>query len=84
MSMAEIVCIMNGPPRRSRCERYSLCHRCSIRVGILILEQFEQRLGQRAGHGRIQARHLAPAGDPVVGLDLDVRLGAGPHGLEAA
>ena len=41
---------------------------------VLAVEQLEQRLGQGAGDLRLQAGDLAPAGDLVVGLDLDVGL----------
>src|SRR5262249_30684466 len=43
---------------------------------VLTVEQLRQRADQGDGDGGFQAGDFAPAGDLVVGLDLDERLGA--------
>ncbi len=47
--MAEMVCVMNGPPRMSRWARNSFCQRCSTRVG------FSSRSSSRSDSARAQA-----------------------------
>ena len=49
---------------------------------VLAVEQLEERFGQAAGDLRLQAGDLAPAGDLVVGLDLDVGLGPDRRGVQ--
>ncbi len=51
--------------------------------GVLLEELLAQRLGQGAGDARLQPGDLAPAGDFVIGLDLDVGLGPNRRGHEA-
>jgi hypothetical protein len=41
---------------------------------VLAVEEFKQRLSQSPRDVRFEARDLAPAGDAVIGLDLEVRL----------
>src|SRR5262249_19076594 len=44
--------------------------------------QLEERLREGARHLRVETRHLAPAVDLLVGLDLEIGLGADDEGTQ--
>src|SRR5207302_7749718 len=49
--------------------------------GVFAVEELKERLGQRDGHRWIEPGDFTPAGNLVVGLDLEIRLGADDKAL---